>query len=728
MDEDVRGESHEAHGAAALIAAEWAALGVESMVDKAGMFTSEDQVRAHFSTTIWSEATLDIAVAEWQAARVEADYVVELRGRQLAETCTRRGSRVPPRRHLIFSGPPLVRAPTSRKLVIDAVRPQGPRVASVAARKRAKVEPDMAPDDALLEEVFSVYLVVGEQGRMWMVASTEREERTRRDLILQPVKKLDSGRVKLLLGTLRRWQKWVQEKPVAEQIVINPPPLLFGEWILQVASGGPWAAKGVLHNIQWWVDTVGTPFPCELECFTKFKQATSAPKPRALNELQPCLFFAIAALTVRARGSIAIFGRLFLFLVTLCLRWKHQLRSRVTRWLSRLVVVECAKGKKRVQGERPPFSAAAPRFLLPQVDVLGPVKEFYDTLQREFDFEITFLIPDVEVERGGALRPDSRWLPHPMPYTKFLRLSQGLALQAGAPPSVASEIRYKTLRRCLPSGADSLDMDDTEAQSVSNWQEVPRTAVKRSRAATLMSKTYAGDKVLTAGETKLTIIVAAWQAGLRASLVTPPMPVSFDPSWVWSVVRLQAPAREELFQLTRDRAWGVGGSPSSAALALPPVVEPLLPIQAPLESAQAEALGSEVSPEKAGGAPKGMTPGSGESSEAESSCTSDAESIGSEASVLLDSGDLASDSVDLGEINWFLQASHARPALIHFVEEHDVDGLLVPWCRERPFVQPPVESGFGAREAAAVPHRPCSRCLKRMPAAVSIALQEALGD
>ena len=105
---------------------------------------------------------------------------------------------------------------------------------------------------------------------------------------------------------------------------------------------------------------------------------------------------------------------------------------------------------------------------------------------------------------------------------------------------------------------------------------------------------------------------------------------------------------------TRAPTGPVGGSPSSAALALPPVVEPLLPIQALLESAQAEALGSEVSPEKAGGAPKGMTPGSGESSEAESSCTSDAESIGSEASVLLDSGDLASDSVDLGEINWFL--------------------------------------------------------------------------
>ena len=104
------------------------------------------------------------------------------------------------------------------------------------------------------------------------------------------------------------------------------------------------------------------------------------------------------------------------------------------------------------------------------------------------------------------------------------RLAQGLALQTGVPPSVASEIRHKTLRRCLPTGADSLDMDDLEAQSVSNWQDIPRTANKRGRAVQLMSKHYAGDTVLTAGETKLSNVVAAWLSGVQLGFVPAEVP------------------------------------------------------------------------------------------------------------------------------------------------------------------------------------------------------------
>ena len=71
-------------------------------------------------------------------------------------------------------------------------------------------------------------------------------------------------------------------------------------------------------------------------------------------------------------------------------------------------------------------------------------------------------------------------------------------------------------------------------------------------------------------------------------------------------------------------------------------------------------------------------------------------------------------------IRWFRQGTK-----IHLVRLADLEGELLPWCRETPFSQPPQEQGEGAFTMEQ--SRICQRCLGRMPRAVYVALADHCG-
>lgn len=116
------------------------------------------------------------------------------------------------------------------------------------------------------------------------------------------------------------------------------------------------------------------------------------------------------------------------------MRYKNARISSVRRVDARLLYIHCPQGKTRKAVLRQPFDVAAPRHVWGGADVLGPLVPLYGQLARTMGLDTLappFLVPDVRLQRGRGLAPESQWLAKAMPYSKFERLFQGLLVRAG---------------------------------------------------------------------------------------------------------------------------------------------------------------------------------------------------------------------------------------------------------------------------------------------------------
>ena len=120
-----------------------------------------------------------------------------------------------------------------------------------------------------------------------------------------------------------------------------------------------------------------------------------------------------------------------------------------------------------------------------------------------------------------------------------------------------------------------------------------------------------------------------------------------------------------------------------------------------------------ASPESSKKSAPGMSPQTEVPAQAESDSNSSTSDSSDKSSELEDS-DWEAEFGSMEGCQWFLQDGHGRPALLHLVES-TLATELVPYCRKTPFVNQPIESGFGMRSASIVPSQPCPRCLKVMP-------------
>ena len=83
----------------------------------------------------------------------------------------------------------------------------------------------------------------------------------------------------------------------------------------------------------------------------------------------------------------------------------------------------------------------------------------------------------------------------PMSDGKFNALMARSLLKIGMPYNDANKVEYNTLRRFMPSVGECLRFDSVEAQSLSNWVDIPKGVLgRKERAGHPSSRLYAMTK------------------------------------------------------------------------------------------------------------------------------------------------------------------------------------------------------------------------------------------
>ena len=133
-----------------------------------------------------------------------------------------------------------------------------------------------------------------------------------------------------------------------------------------------------------------------------------------------------------------------------------------------------------MQGARPGFAWAVPRYLQPKVDILGPLAPVFEERQEMSNEDMHFIVPDIATVGRAGIAPDSELMLAPMCYSRFVDLTRRV-VQAMGFESV--KVTTYSLRRFLPSIADVLKFPDPRAQAIGEWAEIPKGIDGRAKRA-----------------------------------------------------------------------------------------------------------------------------------------------------------------------------------------------------------------------------------------------------
>lgn len=291
-----------------------------------------------------------------------------------------------------------------------------------------------------------------------------------------------------------------------------------------VSRSGPTAASGVWHQLDWSRSKFGLELPTRQPYAVAFKAAKPGKSVKQAPELQAC---ALMKLITNARLAVGI-TKQFTLLVVLCavgcIRFKHQARSKLLEMDETYLTFRCSLGKSRAGGARRPLIWIIRRCLRPGEDTFGPLSELLSLSAAESE-RPGFLIPDIKMRpngRTGVFDEEARWVTDkPLPYGKFVGLTQGLLLSMGMERKEVLGVTYNTLRRSPPSIGEAAGFATEELQSLSNRSEVVKganTEGKVLRASHPTSRTYAAGKLHTAAINRHKAVILVHMAAVALNL------------------------------------------------------------------------------------------------------------------------------------------------------------------------------------------------------------------
>ena len=91
---------------------------------------------------------------------------------------------------------------------------------------------------------------------------------------------------------------------------------------------------------------------------------------------------------------------------------------------SRAVNLRCNESKRREGGRRPPFDFGIPRILEPGFDVVEPVVHLWDQLEKVSGRPVTYMVPDLRVQRWECMTERPQWVAQPMAAEKVERMNK----------------------------------------------------------------------------------------------------------------------------------------------------------------------------------------------------------------------------------------------------------------------------------------------------------------
>jgi hypothetical protein len=664
----------------------WKSLGAESASDIAYMCTSAAEVRAQVAEKM-SEELIIAACDGWGLAQAAAAEATEESATALAEAIIQPGRSLKPPPRLTIQPRSLTAMPARTPFQVN---PGSGKLKWGEAKQVGKGR--VTAIEASAEAIYAVYLELGEEGLQWdPVHSSETE--ARREAILRPFLKMEPKLLRTRVRLLTKYREWLHQHRSSDNSWWRIGPTGLSQYLEHRTLGGPTAAAGALQGFKWWNVHVGTSFPTEARAVSGYLAPTEGHQLRPALELQPADLYNLCVAARRHGGTVGLAYRMVLLAIFDVLRFTHHERTAWQGTTPRLVYFRCAKGKRRTQGgHRPPFTFAVPRVWAPSFgDLFGPLLHFWQqSLSRGGD-AAPGLLPGLQARAlTGGVSDNAAWLDKPMKYPQWCGLLQGALVGTGHSPASAALHTFNSARRALPTAADTFEVGDTDAQALSNWQEVPKTTKERGKATFPMCRRYAGSTTSFTGEIKARILAAVFDG-------------------------IAAAARRKAITLTVDRFLPVGAITWEDLRTVRGEVEVETAADGPEWFIQARPTGTPTL-----GTPMQDSQGEGEkggSDNEEKSSDDDSSSSSSSAAA----GAPSDSEPEASPLEWVQVASK-----VHIVGEFSIEGAAIPWCRlgsGRPFSTPTRDTGHGAASACAT-GAVCLRCLGRAPLAVRTAIRE----
>ena len=699
----------------------WVGMGVESACDVANMYTDPFDMERQLVSELpdLGTAGLSMAAAAVQKARHDSALEMAMRTQAIQATWDE-----PPQQR---QAPGVAHAGLSLKKAKKM--PMPPKAVQQSTRQQWDQQPalqSIVPEATLtvLKEIYSVYLGVGKLGSLWEDVPKE-EEAAREDLFCRRFVHFDFSRLKALLSGLRRWAKHAAEDDrLSAAELWTPSVVRLGRFLSKISLGGPTAAAAMFQQLLWWRTYVGIQFPLDSALVTPFRLHDTTHIVRQAEELQPWEFFNLVVMCIRSTGAVQKVLQITLLIAVSCLRWAHAQRSVILGWFEGFIHGKCSKGKRRVNGVQAPFEWFTPRVKYVDRDIFSSLPEFYQHWEARSGSPLTGLMPDIQLIEG-RLEPHSRFGTANMSYRKFTDILQGFLVAIGNDPAEAAKRSTYLLRRFLPTGADVLDFDDTNAAAVGNWQESVKGERGRSResAKQTMARRYAGDAARSCLRPKFVIVRALLKALHIMRNKVGDSKILMPPKESIAGYEFQGLLRPGVFMWPQLREyvaelnvplmlqnWGKGLNFSQLALPGPSGTDTV-----------AQSVAKDLSAEDL---PDAGEQGQPQLPEAASDSSNDSDSSSSDTTESDEDGsDVWADDEFPVLCQWFVQG---KSKMAHIVRAQDECGRNVPYCREVCFAHPATEQGHGIVTAVCVASAICSKCLRRMPEKFSVAIAKAV--
>ena len=526
-----------------------------------------------------------------------------------------------------------------------------------------------------------------------------------KDSLLVAPTRLGVQRLSTLVSSLRRWKRWALELPCS---VRSPTPFNVAMFLRQVSRGGPTAAASMWHVMAWYATKMGLQFPTTHFLVHPFRMHELTHSGVQACELAPWELVNLVMMASHAQGSYRLVLAFMIQSAVSCIRYEHMQRSSLVRCGPDYLEFRCSQGKARRQGARPAYSWVTPEVSWQGWSLISTLRDFYTNellpncgflwpalrLTSEDLWEITDMTP-FAVNRA-------------MSRARFLELLRGALLEMKVEQSAAQTAGYNRLRRFLPTLGNVLALDRDSMQAVGSWVEIPAVygpqPSKGFRASNPMSLHYSGQKMLRSAQVKNALMKRFFQL---FRIKRPELALSVN-----NLLRTDAWGWEELAALN---ASGKLAAFEIAEPATPPPLEDqavvvveegaLVEIDAE-DLPQQDAKAEEVPVEDDDGSGSGITSLS-DSSPSASDHSADGEDL---------LAVMPEEQVGLS-LPWFVQGART-----HIVKATNESHELIPWCRDRPYLQECKSRGEGFSEVAK--QMVCQRCLSRMPRSIYASLAE----
>ncbi|CAE7557391.1 unnamed protein product [Symbiodinium sp. CCMP2456] len=396
-----------------------------------------------------------------------------------------------------------------------------------------------------LDAMFQVAVQVGSNNCAFGRELGMRQDEAK-PLFFRKFQAVSDERLVALRSALRRWYKWHSQHAPRDQPFWQPSALTLSSYFQAVSRGGPTAASAAFAALKFWRDKVGLPFCLDDALVSHWAAPAQGHKAVGRDPIPLCIFLCLCKAATAATGSVRTFMCHALLTLVACLRFRHLQCSFRLHIDSGFLRGTCKKGKRRVQQTRPPFDWACPSQLPFGLDLAQQILLDYGELQTAMGDSADFVVTDYNLRSGEALTASTKRCFRPMGLPRFCELLRSLLLTLGIPPDAVGSFTSYSLRRFLPTCADSLQMPEESKVAIGDWQEKPQlvAAPKHRAAPNSMAVRYAHDRVLAAGFVKLQVVVCVDAVCSKCGM-----------DITWNDRRMNAPSADETAELVRAERW-----------------------------------------------------------------------------------------------------------------------------------------------------------------------------